>query len=80
MNKHGKFFWFKNKFWEFESLNYADPSVFFSFGVRWDFKGDHCGFNIYLEIYRFFIDFKIYDCRHWDYKENRFFEKGKELK
>jgi len=60
----------KNKSWELQICNIWDGD-YFNFKISWSRKCDHEGFNFFIDILGNFINFKIYDNRHWDYKNNK---------
>jgi len=64
--KFGSFFGFQHKFWELQVCNTMETS-WFKVSIDWTRKVDHAGFYFVFECYHFFINFMIYDSRHWDY-------------
>lgn len=66
-----------NKWLEINLIHW-EPTSWFDSKVRWDFKGDHCGPEFSLEIYGFHFSIKIYDARHWNWKQERFYLPGEE--
>lgn len=43
---------------------------FFSLNVSTCWQGeDHAGPSLTLEVFGYFLNFKIYDTRHWDYEK-----------
>lgn len=46
----------------------------FDFNLRWSRKCDHAGFEINLELFGFYFIFNIYDKRHWNYGEDRWYD------
>jgi hypothetical protein len=57
----------KNKNFESELLYTNDH--WFLFQISWTKKLDHAGFTFQIGLFGFIFSFKIYDGRHWDYKE-----------
>jgi hypothetical protein len=68
LQKTGKFFNFKNKYWEiqFARWNYDGASNDYGIDCYWRSKCDHAGFQLRLDFWQFMFNFQIYDCRHWD--------------
>ena len=64
---------FKNKYLEIQcqAWSWRDSGRYFDFHTHWTTAGDHAGFEIHFEIMGWFLNIKVYDCRHWDYKNNR---------
>ena len=63
----------KNKMLEIEAnILKNKPESFFSFKTTWTIRGDHAGFKVNLEIFKFYFNFEIYDQRHWDYETDTF--------
>jgi hypothetical protein len=59
----------KYKFWEFEFYRYN--WYWAEFEVSWKLIGsDHAGPEIGIGILGYYINFKIYDSRHWNTKLN----------
>lgn len=65
---HGSI-WKPHKFWEFQ-LAKIPSSFLFGFQASFNTKQDHAGFRIELTLFGLFIEFQIYDHRHWDYEAN----------
>lgn len=66
LSKHGKFT--KNKAWE---INAYKNNVIIGFNFRWTARGDHAGVTLEAGILGYEFEIKVYDCRHWDYKFNK---------
>lgn len=64
--------------WEFEGGKFEHWS-WFEFIVRWTRKCDHPGPEIYIEILGYWLNFYIYDGRHWNYDKDRFYLPGEEM-
>jgi hypothetical protein len=58
----------RNKNFECELLYSNDH--WFLFQLSWTKKHDHAGLEFQIGLFGFSFAFKIYDSRHWDYKEN----------
>jgi len=43
----------------------------FDFDLMFNKNTDHAGVKFNLTIFGFNISFMIYDCRHWDYENNK---------
>ena len=41
-------------------------------------KTDHAGLDIWLEILGVYFEFKVYDSRHWNYVDKRYYFDGEE--
>jgi hypothetical protein len=72
-NSYGKLG--KNKGWELDIARYHWTEIF-KFAVNQTFCCDHAGFVIEACLFGFDLEFRIYDGRHWNYQENRFYERG----
>ena len=68
----------KHKNWELEAGKHEDWSWFF-FVLKWTRNCDHAGLDFNFELLGFWISFTIYDCRHWNYEEKRYYLPGEEL-
>jgi len=66
----------KTKFWELQIQN-DNTEVIFDFGISWTKNCDHAGFSFKFEILSFWLDFKVYDNRHWDYDRNNYIDYDK---
>ena len=73
---HGKIY--KNKYWELDIYKSLQIISIFYFSTFWTIKGDHCGFNLNIEFLNYAIDIKIYDNRHWNWPEKRFYFEDEE--
>lgn len=69
----------KNKAWELEVGKNKDWN-WFEFRKSLTRHCDHAGFTLYLEVLGFWINFIIYDGRHWNYNENRYYLPDEQLK
>ena len=79
MNLFGKLY--KTKYWELEIRGPKFEPVMFNLHIRFDRKCDHTGFHFTFELVElFFVNFEIYDNRHWDYQNNRWEEYNSEGK
>lgn len=63
---------FKNKFFQFEFHKFECRKIF-GFNAEWTVQGEHCGPRIEIEFLSLLMRIKVYDCRHWNWKENRFY-------
>ena len=62
----------KNKF--FCLQGWIEGEHLFKLETFWKLKKeDHAGFKIWLEIFGYQINFEVYDTRHWNYVEDRFY-------
>jgi len=70
----GSFLKIPHKHWEFQfqTNRWNDSHDYFDFSIRWSRKGDHAGFKFDLTLLGIFIEFNIYDDRHWDYDRDRY--------
>lgn len=57
---------FKHKFWEFQIMR-TDEIV--CVDIRYTVKQDHAGLDIWLALFSYAVNFKIYDNRHWNYEK-----------
>lgn len=63
----------KYKSFEYQFGGYNFATNPFEFSIRWTTKCDHAGISFTFSIYKlFWINFKIYDHRHWDYNNNSY--------
>lgn len=69
----------KNKSWKLEVGKHKQWS-WFEFRKALTRHCDHAGFTLYIEILGFWINFIVYDNRHWNYGENRHYLPCEELK
>ena len=71
------------KLWGFKGIEseilYNKEWSWFEFSLRWNRKCDHAGITFSLEILGLDFNFKYYDSRHWNYKENRWYLEGEEI-
>lgn len=70
----------KHKGIEFQLELLGDMPEWIIIELRSMTKQDHPGLRFeisLLKLFTFIIHF--YDCRHWNYEENRFYEKGEEI-
>jgi len=59
----------KNKFIEFEMTYHSRTILDLNFS--WTTKRDHAGLEITIGLLFFSVSLRVYDHRHWDYKNNR---------
>jgi len=62
----------KNKFWELE--HYIQCATLFNFDLSFSVGENHAGFNFEIGLLGYNIHYKIYDVRHWDHLEHRWFD------
>jgi|688.fasta_scaffold904328_2 hypothetical protein len=75
----GSFFNIENKFWEFQVERYSEWETYFNFQICFNRKCDHAGLRCNAEICGYWVDLQIYDCRHWDYDHDKWFEYTSEV-
>lgn len=63
----------KNKAWEFETGRFEEWS-WFRFNLDLTRNCDHAGFRINIEVLGVWVEFSIYDTRHWSYEQNKWEE------
>jgi hypothetical protein len=63
---------------EIELLFNKDFWYWFRFNINWSRKMDHAGFDISIDLLWFYLDLNIYDGRHWNDDENRWYEYNEE--
>jgi hypothetical protein len=61
---------FKNKYFEFEIIK-IDNLFRVEFEVTT--MQDHAGLNMEIALLGYQVKFTLYDCRHWNYEENRWY-------
>lgn len=60
----------KSKVWELELISSNQYLLHAEFDLT--FRGrDHAGINLELGLLGFVVSLHVYDCRHWDYKNNK---------
>jgi hypothetical protein len=59
-----------HKYWEFQVMRTNDVLVV---DISYTVKQDHAGFNVWLGLLGYSVNFIIYDIRHWDYKNNQWY-------
>jgi len=67
----------KNKSFEIQIDKFSFDQ-WFRFEIKWDRKGDHCGFSIFFEPGPFLFSINLYDNRHWNWQKDRFYIDGEE--
>ena len=60
-----------HKYWEVQIFK-IDHLFRFEFG--WTTRQDHAGISLELGLLGYEIDFTLYDSRHWDEEQGRYFE------
>ena len=70
MVKHGDFFKIPNKHWEFQAEKWPDWTTYFDAHISLSRNCDHAGLRLGFEICGCFVEFQIYDSRHWDHEKN----------
>lgn len=63
----------KNKFFEFEVVYHS--ATLLDLNISWTSKRDHAGLDFTVGICCFSVSFRTFDCRHWDYLNNKWEEK-----
>lgn len=63
----------KNKAWEFQVDRFKEWH-WFKLNLDLTRNCDHAGFNFSLEVCSIFVEFSIYDTRHWSYDQNKWEE------
>lgn len=73
--KEGSFSWWKNKHWEIQISKFGDRAdTIFSIDLDLKLNGrDHAGPKFYIEVFGYMLDIHVYDDRHWNYDENRWY-------
>ena len=67
----------RTKHWEIQCSKIGNELL--GFGLRFDPIGsDHGGLHIEFNFMRRMLAFAIYDSRHWNYEENRWYKDGEE--
>ena len=62
---------FKNKYWEVQTMKSCE---LLRIEFDWTVQQDHAGLGLELALFGYQIDFRLYDCRHWDYENNCWME------
>jgi hypothetical protein len=65
----------KNKYAELEF--YRDSSLL-AFNFNWTIRQSHAGLDVELGLFGYCIHFNIYDNRHWNYTEGRWYKYDEE--
>jgi hypothetical protein len=58
---------FPHKFWE---LNVYSSNIILGYKFQFSTQTDHAGLFMSISLFRFTVEFQIYDHRHWDDEEN----------
>ena len=66
----------ENKAFEWEFL--ADNKSGNEFLLSFNDKGDHAGFCFRVKFLNYYVSFTLYDKRHWNWKEDRWYYPGEE--
>lgn len=61
----------KHKTWEFEVCRYARDVL--SIHLQWTVHEDHAGPSVELCLLGYSMSFRIYDNRHWNHEECRYY-------
>jgi len=67
----------KNKSIEIE-FDGTNNHYFFDLSFSFTRKTDHAGFYFILTIFKYCLRLSIYDNRHWNWEENRWYKPGEE--
>lgn len=59
--------WIPHKFWEF---NVYKTSCLIDFRISYTVKDDHAGFEAFIGLFGWSVEFRFCDDRHWDYENN----------
>lgn len=57
--------WIPHKFWEF---NVYKTSHLIDFTISYTMRQDHAGFETFIGLLGWSVEFRFYDSRHWDYE------------
>ena len=73
VQKSGSIPWWKHKHWEIQISKYSGRvDTIFRIHIDLALNGlDHGGPKFYLEIFGYVFDIHMYDARHWNHDENR---------
>ena len=63
----------KHKHWE---IQFDKTSDIIGFDVRYTVRQDHAGLFVSFALFGYDVIFNIYDSRHWNYEENRWYKDG----
>ena len=55
-----------------------DKDLGINVGWRFNTRGDHAGFKFWCDLWRVFLSFQVYDHRHWNWEEKRWYRPGEE--
>lgn len=64
---------FKNKYWE---VQFMKDDELFRIEFEWSIRQDHAGIRLELGLLGYKGSFTIYDNRHWNYNEGRWYREG----
>lgn len=67
---------FKNKYWEAEFIK---DDELFRIEFEWSIRQDHAGVKLELGLLGYKGSFAVYDCRHWNDEEGRWYRYGENL-
>lgn len=76
-SRHGYFFSIPNQYWEVQITSFLWTSLF-DFEFWLSSRTDHAGLNVNFTILGVFFSFQVYDGRHWNSKEDRWYLPGEE--
>ena len=58
---------------------YVDPPRYFDLYFRLNLRGhDHAGLKFFIQFWRVFFEFNVYDNRHWNYLADRWVQSPEE--
>lgn len=70
-SKHGSAL-FDNKYWEMEVERNSD---LINLHIQITHRQSHAGIMLGIGVFSYGLTFNFYDSRHWDYDNNKFFDK-----
>lgn len=62
---------FKHKYWEVQVMK---DTTLIAFDFRVNTRCDHAGVDLLLGLFGYTINAQVYDNRHWNYEEGKFYE------
>ncbi len=62
-----EYIWNPHKFWD---LTICKNSSIIGFSIDYTMRQDHAGFVLEFDLFGWNIEYRFYDCRHWDDERN----------
>jgi hypothetical protein len=63
----------KNKVFEIQFEHWPEWA-YIDVGIRWTRKCNHAGLTLSIELFGYYMHLTVYDNRHWNYEEKKWFK------